>query len=163
MQLSAEQLTQLRQWATDGESLASIQKHLEKDLKVRVTYMELRFLLDDYGIELVNPKPAPVPEKKAAPEAPVAGVPETAGSDAKAPAQEAELAGGVTVDLDAINKPGAVISGSVTFSDGVKAKWYLDQTGRLGLDGVEKTYRPSAQDVQDFQAELQKILQKKGY
>jgi hypothetical protein len=45
----------------------------------------------------------------------------------------------------------------------VKAKWYLDQMGRLGLEGVDKGYRPATEDVQDFQMQLQKILQKKGY
>ena len=43
---------------------------------------------------------------------------------------------------------GAVISGKVTFSDGEKADWYLDQTGRLGLGPQKQGYRPPASDVQ---------------
>ena len=35
------------------------------------------------------------------------------------------------VEVDALTIPGTFASGAVTFSDGTKAKWYLDQQGRL--------------------------------
>jgi hypothetical protein len=159
MKLTSEQLKSLGKWASEGKSLSEIQKLMESVLNLRVTYMELRFLMDDYAIEIVN-------QEKKAPAKEAAKVPEPGLEESEIPAeeaQEAELAGGVTVDVDPIVKPGAVISGGVTFSDGVKAKWYLDQMGRLGLDGVGKNYRPSDEDVQDFQTELQRIIQKKGF
>ena len=159
MKLTSEQLKQLREWATEGKSLSEIQKRMEMDLGLRVTYMELRFLMDDYSIEQGSPeKKAPVKngEPKMESKADVSEVPAEE-------AQDAELAGGVTVDVDPIVRPGAILSGGVVFGDGVKAKWYLDQMGRLGLDGVAKNYRPSDEDVQDFQMQLQRILQKKGY
>jgi hypothetical protein len=55
------------------------------------------------------------------------------------------------------------VSGSVTFSDGVRAQWSLDQTGRLGLAGVKPGYRPNQTDVQEFQLALQKELAKQGF
>jgi hypothetical protein len=55
-----------------------------------------------------------------------------------------------------------MVSGKVTFSDGVKAAWHLDQTGRLGLAPKQPGYRPSAADVQEFQAALEKELSKMG-
>jgi hypothetical protein len=127
-----------------------------------MTYMQMRFMLDDYEVVFASPKAAPA---KAAEEKSAVPIEEgeVAPEDVVPEAGETELAGGVTVDVDRLNRPGAVMSGSVTFSDGVKAKWYLDQTGRLGLDGVDKSYRPAPEDIQDFQTELQRIIQKKGY
>jgi hypothetical protein len=155
MKLDSKQLEALRVWAAQGESLSTIQKNLEAELNLRLTYMDLRFLLDDYGIEL-GKKPAPAPEKKEEP-----AVEEALPGEGEA--EEMEVAGAVQVEADLINRPGTLMSGAVTFSDGVKAKWYLDQMGRLGLEGVDKGYRPAPEDVQDFQSELQKIIQKKGY
>ena len=85
------------------------------------------------------------PEEEPLPDAPPAG------------------AGGVTIDIDRLVRPGAVISGSVTFSDGVSGKWALDQYGRLMLDTGQPGYKPSAPDVQAFQQQLQLALQRQGY
>lgn len=165
MKLSPEQLAKVRHWAESGESLSNIQKLMETELSLRMTYMDVRFLIDDLGIELGSKAPAPKKqeEKKSAPATQSAAEEIPAEEAAEDEAEEMELSGAVQVEADVINRPGTVLSGSVTFSDGTKAKWYLDQMGRLGLDGVDKGYRPSAEDVQDFQMELQKILQKKGY
>jgi len=156
MKLSNDQLAQLRHWAENGQSLSTMQKLMESELGIRLTYMDLRFLMDDCGIE---PGRKPVPAQPD-PEKTTEATPEVPAEDE---AEEMELAGAVQVEADLINRPGSIMSGSVTFSDGVKAKWFLDQTGRLGLDGVDKNYRPAPEDIQDFQMELQKILQKKGY
>ena len=168
MKLSDEQLAQVRKWAADGVGISGIQKRLEEDLKIRMTYMDVRFLLDDYSIEIQNARtqaPAKPLEAPAAPKATDAVAPEEAAlagsGDGKA--QDMELAGGVKVEVDRLQRPGSAMSGDVSFSDGVKAKWYIDQMGRLGLDGVDKNYRPSPEDIQDFQMELQKVLQQKGF
>ena len=71
-------------------------------------------------------------------------------------------AGGVKVDLDREVRPGAVVSGSVTFSDGTSGKWAMDQYGRLMLDTGKKGYQPAAADVQAFQRELSRQLQQHG-
>ncbi|HEU4679399.1 MAG TPA: hypothetical protein VFS35_07755, partial [Terrimicrobiaceae bacterium] len=81
------------------------------------------------------------------------------------PAQEktpAAISGKVSVTIDQITRPGAMISGRATFSDGQKAEWYLDQTGRLGLNPSTPGYRPSQQDVMDFQVELEKLARSQG-
>ncbi len=72
-------------------------------------------------------------------------------------------AGQISVDLDRIVRPGFMVSGTVTFSDGVSGKWALDQMGRLMLETPQKGYQPSAPDVQAFQRELQAQLQRQGY
>jgi hypothetical protein len=71
----------------------------------------------------------------------------------------------VTVECaaDAYMIPGTMASGDVTFSDGMKGKWYLDQMGRLGLGGdLPQGYRPSPEDAALFQARLMEALRAKG-
>jgi hypothetical protein len=59
--------------------------------------------------------------------------------------------------------PAPIVSGQVTFSDGQKADWYLDQTGRLGVVPEKQGYKPAAADVQQFQLSLQQEMAKLGY
>jgi hypothetical protein len=69
----------------------------------------------------------------------------------------------VSVSVDQIARPGAVVSGKVTFSDGNTAIWYFDQTGRLGLSPQQPGYRPPPADLQQFQMLLETELAKMGY
>jgi IMP dehydrogenase len=73
--------------------------------------------------------------------------------------------GGVSVVLDAVTLiPGAVASGTVTFSDGVTGKWIVDQYGRPGFTEISQPgYRPTPADSQAFIEELNFALQQKGY
>jgi hypothetical protein len=73
--------------------------------------------------------------------------------------------GSVSVEVDKVTLlPGALASGSVTFSDGVTAKWVVDQYGRPGFTEVSKPgYRPSPADGQAFMQELSMQLQKRGF
>lgn len=73
--------------------------------------------------------------------------------------------GNVKVEVDKVTLlPGALASGSVTFSDGVTAKWVVDQYGRPGFTEVSKPgYRPSPADGQAFMQELSMQLQKRGF
>ena len=67
------------------------------------------------------------------------------------------------VEVDRLTRPGTLVSGTVVFSDGVSAKWAMDQYGRLMLDAANKAYKPSQPDIQAFQAELGAQLQRMGY
>ena len=71
----------------------------------------------------------------------------------------------VSVSVDKVTLiPGAVASGTVTFSDGVTGKWIVDQYGRPGFTEVSQPgYRPSPQDGQAFMQELSRSLQQRGY
>jgi hypothetical protein len=90
-------------------------------------------------------------------------------AEAEAPAEEvlpepeAGLPGSVSVELDEIAHPGSLVSGQVVFSDGMSAGWYLDQQGRLGLAVKQKGYKPTPEDVQQFQMLLQDKLAKLGF
>lgn len=60
--------------------------------------------------------------------------------------------------------PGAIASGSVTFSDGVTGNWVVDQYGRPGFTKISKEgYRPNADDAQAFMQELGLQLQQRGF
>lgn len=76
-----------------------------------------------------------------------------------------EGGGNVKVSVDKVTLlPGALASGAVTFSDGVTAKWVVDQYGRPGFTEVSTPgYRPSPGDAQAFMQELSVALQSRGF
>jgi hypothetical protein len=65
--------------------------------------------------------------------------------------------------VDQVTRPGAIVSGKVTFTDGQLADWYLDQMGRLGVVPKQQGYKPAAGDVQQFQMALESEMAKLGY
>jgi hypothetical protein len=152
MNLDEKQRQAVTAWITDGLKLSEIQKRLETDFGLRVTYLEVRLIVDDLKLKPKDPPPPPPkPATLAAPEPPAdlpAGLP---GS------------GGVSVTVDQLTRPGALVSGKAKFTDGKTAEWFLDQSGRLGLAPAEKGYKPPAADLQEFQIALQNELQKIGY
>lgn len=174
MNLDEAQKAKVRGWIEEGLKLSDIQKKLASEFGLSMTYMEMRFLLDDLKLK---------PKEKEVPPAPTPDLgrkPETAGKSAMKPAdplpadepleeledEEEGMPGGlgnVSVSVDRVTRPGALVSGSVTFSDGRSAQWYLDQLGRLGMVPKEQGYRPSQTDLMAFQAQLQKELAKLGY
>jgi hypothetical protein len=161
MNLDDNQKQQVAKWIGEGLKLAEIQKRLETDLGIRMTYLEVRLLMDDLKL---MPKNQEMPESKKDLAGKPSPAPKPAATKAaKPPAAPAPATGKVSVTVDSLTRPGAVVSGIVTFSDGKKAVWYLDQMGRLGVAPTEQGYRPSAADVQAFQVELQNELQKQGF
>lgn len=76
-----------------------------------------------------------------------------------------EGAGNVTVEVDNVTLiPGALASGTVTFSDGVTGKWLVDQYGRPGFTEVSQPgYRPKPEDAQAFMQQLRHALQQRGF
>ena len=144
MELNEEQKKALTQWVQSGLSLSDIQKQIESEFNLRMTYMDLRFLVDDLELQMKAEGPTfDTPEAEDLNPAPAAP-------------------GKVTVSLDKLSRPDALVSGQVTFSDGMSAQWHLDQTGRLSLDAKDPAYRPSETDLQDFQTELSELVRKSG-
>ncbi len=160
MQLNDTQKNAVRQWIAEGCGLTEIQKRLNDEFKLSMTFLDLRFLVLDLGLAVKEQEKstnAGLDLSKAAPRQA-----EEEAADLEPSDLNPESAGGVTVTLDRIVKPGAVISGTVQFSDGVSATWLLDQVGRLAIDAGKPNYRPSQEDVQAFQVELRNLLQKRG-
>lgn len=146
MELSAEQKNQVREWIAANESLSGVQERLKQEFGISLTYMEARLLMSELEV---------VPAEKVV-EEPV----EDAVDEAEEAEAEAEGAGNgqVQVTMDQITKPNFLVSGRVKFSDGKGAAWYLDHSGRLGLDVDEEGYRPSEEDVMAFQQQLRKLI-----
>ena len=158
MNLDEAQRQQVGAWISAGAKLSEIQNRLLSEFGKKFTYMEVRFLVDDLKLTPKDPEPP----KVATPPAPA----NPATSTTELPSDDADLppaGGGVSVTVDQLTRPGAMISGKVTFSDGQGADWYLDQTGRLGVVPKVQGYKPSQADVQDFQLALQREVQKLGY
>ena len=154
MNLDEAQRQKVVAWIADGATISQIQTRLTSELGLKFTYMEVRLLVDDLKLTPKDPEPPKNVEPPAKP------------ADAKSPPPPAEppaAAGKVSVSVDQLTRPGAVVSGKVTFSDGQIADWYLDQTGRLGVVPKQQGYKPSAADVQQFQMALEKEISRMGF
>lgn len=185
MELTPEQKQTVASWVAAGDNLSAVQKKLAEHFKVSMTYRDVRFLVDDLDLQL---KDAP-PKADSDFGRPAAGAPQPGPGEkkgffdkakeklglAKDPAAEAELdedfedalpAGGgrVSVSVDKVTLiPGAMASGTVTFSDGVSGKWIVDNYGRPGFTEIGRPdYRPSPADAQAFIQELNLAMQKRG-
>lgn len=161
IKLTQEQEKTVKQWAKDGYGLSDIQKNLSKQFGISATYMDVRFLAIDLGLEIRDKHSVPIPQ--IAPENISSAEKHDGYAKATGRNQLSESGRGVVVELDHVMKPGSVVSGTVYFSDGVSASWFLDQLGRLALNASQPDYTPSQQDVQTFQQELRKELEKRGY
>lgn len=192
MTLTPEQKAAVASWVTAGDNLSIVQKKLSDQFKLSLTYRDVRFLVDDLELTLKDPAPKVdttdvtkvPPAAKPAAEKPAekkgffdkakeklglakddpagAELDEAADLEDAAPPTGAST---LTVTLDkATLLPGAVASGSVTFSDGVTGQWMVDQYGRPGFTKISQPgYRPSPADAQAFMQELTRVLQQRGY
>ncbi|HYG24333.1 MAG TPA: hypothetical protein VEH04_16270 [Verrucomicrobiae bacterium] len=160
--LTDEQRQQVAKWIEEGVKLSEIQNRIGSEFGLRLTYMDVRFLVDDLKLtpkDQERPK-TPTPPPAAAPSAPGGPKPVSpiAPESSGAPASKI----GVSVSVDQLARPGAMVSGKVTFSDGQKADWYFDPAGRLGLSPVQAGYRPTPADLQEFQMALESELSRMG-
>lgn len=160
MKLDDTQRQAVSQWISEGAKLSEIQNRLAAEFSIKLTYMEARFLVDDLKL---TPKDPELPKVV---DPPVAPIPAAAAPLKTSPVAAEVLpptGGNVAVTVDQITRPGAMISGKVNFSDGQIADWYLDQSGRLGVVPKVAGYKPTAEDVKDFQLALQQEVAKLGY
>jgi hypothetical protein len=188
MELSDEQKRAIAAWVEAGDGLSTIQRKLSEQFKLSLTYMDVRFLLDDLNLQIkdATPKAGSELEKVGAPARPAdkKGLLDKAkeklglAKEAEPPEDEegeyleafdeeppsAEKSK-VSVSVDKMTLiPGAIASGGVTFSDGVTGKWVVDGYGRPGFTELSRPdYRPSAGDAQAFMRELGTALRKRGY
>jgi hypothetical protein len=195
MTLTPEQKSTVASWIAAGDNLSTVQKKLREQFQLSLTYMDVRFLVDDLNLTLKDPEPkadtsdvtkAKPPAVNAATKSPnvqeknglLAKAKEKLGlgktADAGVLEEDAEtleedalppVPGSVVVEVDGVTLiPGAIASGSVTFSDGVTGKWIVDQYGRPGFTEVSQPgYRPTPEDGQAFMQELDAALRQKGF
>jgi hypothetical protein len=164
MNLDEGQRRQVAEWIEQGLKLSEIQTRIGKELGVTMTYMDVRFLIDDLKLKPKDVEP-PAPPTIAPAKQPVAAAttPGTSGAGAAGVANEPMIGGSVSVAVDHVARPGAIVSGRVTFSDGQGGAWLIDQMGRPGLVPDQQGYRPSPEDITAFQTKLQDELAKLGF
>ncbi|HAH97685.1 MAG TPA: hypothetical protein DCO70_00015 [Verrucomicrobiales bacterium] len=171
MQLDETQKKTVAGWVEEGLDLSAIQSRLESEMDIRMTYMDVRFLVGD--LEL-TPKDEEEPEPSEPPEPPQdapaamaadAPTPENPFPDPEDPMDEMppeadsnNASGDVSVTVSPVTKPGTMASGSVTFSDGVTCDWHVDQLGRPALVPPSDGYRPPEADMPKFGQKLQQEL-----
>lgn len=126
-------------------SLSDIQTMVNEKFGTQMTFMDIRILASELEVDWQGETKAEEPAEEDKTEEK-----EDAAAEEKAP-------GKTTVELNKIVRPGALASGSVNFASGVYAEWYIDNSGRLGLDKVVGG-KPTEQDIEDFQVEMQKIF-----
>lgn len=147
---SEEQLQQLQQWVSEIQSVSELQTKINATFNTHLTYLEVRFLLDDLQLELKK-KEAKVEEDVSKMDSNVANF----------------VNEGVQVQVDPVTRPGMIFNGNVRFSDGQNASWGLDQFGRISLKPEQEGYKPSQEDIAQFQELLQQQLselsQKKAF
>jgi hypothetical protein len=149
MTLTDAQRQKVAAWIAEGLKLSEIQERLASEFGLRLTYLEVRLLVDDLKLVPKDTEP------------PANATQTTAPASANAATQT--RTGRVTVTVADIARPGALLSGQVTFSDGQQAEWYLDQAGRLGVIPKQAGYKPTAADIQEFQMALDREMAKLGF
>lgn len=126
----------------EGSTLSEVQKILQSEHDLSMTFLDLRLLaseLEDIDWTQGEPKKETIEEKKK-----------------KQEEADAKTDGKTVVDISKIQRPGVALSGSVKFASGASADWILDQNGQLGFEKSDG--EPTPEDIQEFQAELQKSL-----
>ena len=159
MNLNESQKKKVSAWIAEGLKLAEIQKRLASELDLHPTYMEIRFLVDDLKLTPKDPEPIK-PGEKSPPATVVSAA--TSATGVETSSGTTPGVAGVSVSVDQVARPGAAVSGSVAFTDGMNAVWYIDQMGRPGLIPNQPGYKPSAADLQQFQTALEAELTKLG-
>lgn len=127
--------------------MADVQKKLTEEFGFKVTYMDTRFLALDLELEFAKEE-----EKKT--EEPVESSLVSGSETTELPAGTGE----VDATVDQVARPGAMVSGTVTFSDGMKGVWLIDEMGRPSIDPDQAGYQPSEDDLMAFQEKLRVLL-----
>ncbi len=159
MNLTDQQKETVKKWVAEGKGVSEIQRLLSSEFGINMMYIDVRFLIDDIGAQIPSSgENAADSAQEASPvdaEGPQSG---SAGENEAQVENPGESSGGVRVTVSPIQRPGAVMSGDVVFSDGGMAEWVLDNSGRLGLNPSTPGYTPPQSDLPEFQQKLREAL-----
>lgn len=159
MHLTDQQKETVKKWVAEGKGVSEIQRLLSSEFGIDMMYIDVRFLIDDIGAQIPSSgENAADSAQEASPvdaEGPQSG---SAGENEAQVENPGESSGGVRVTVSPIQRPGAVMSGDVVFSDGGMAEWVLDNSGRLGLNPSTPGYTPPQSDLPEFQQKLREAL-----
>ena len=137
----------LAQLLAEGVSLSDAQTKINSELGIALTYIDIRIIASTLDVDWKKSDPHPVKSEEDAPAEEKAGE----------AAENQDEAGKTVVEISKLVRPGMALSGSVKFASGSKADWYLDRTGRLGLENLVGE-QPTQEDIQLFQMELERAV-----
>lgn len=161
MNLTDQQKETVKKWVAEGKGVSEIQRLLSSEFGIDMMYIDVRFLIDDIGAQIPSSGESENAADSAQEASPVDAEGPQSGSAGENEAQAenpGESSGGVRVTVSPIQRPGAVMSGDVVFSDGGMAEWVLDNSGRLGLNPSTPGYTPPQSDLPEFQQKLREAL-----
>ena len=146
----------------EGRTLSEIQDYLRREKGDSITYMELRLLLSDMP-DAKLPEKEPLKTASPSMSGPATGPgANKPGGPSAGKGKESVGGGKLSISLDQVPAPGSMLSGYARFSSGAKAHWFLDEMGRQGLEPELGSAKPTQSDMQEFSAELRRMLQQAG-
>ncbi|OIO58989.1 MAG: hypothetical protein COZ46_04015 [Verrucomicrobia bacterium CG_4_10_14_3_um_filter_43_23] len=159
MNLTKKQKQQIVEWVKEGNDVSSIQNLIHKNWEISLTHMDVRFIIDDLDLNLEDHahksvRAEDVEDHSGHTPIPFPGVSKEESMD---------VSGGVEITVDDVQRPGTILSGAVTFTDGNTCTWQLDELGRLGLIPPYTGYEPHQSDINHFQQLIQAELEKMGF
>jgi len=167
--LSEQQVSVIRDWVAQGAQMADIQKRLKEEFGLNATYMDTRFIALDLNLEFIQDEveeEGQLVENEVEGDNPVFEEEEVAAPIEDAGISSVSLGGdddlsapSVSVGLDQVAIPGAMVSGTITFSDGEKGRWMIDTMGRPSIDPETPNYQPTQTDLEDFQVKLKHLFE----
>ena len=139
----------LARYIADGITLSEAQNLINAELKLGLTYMDIRIIASTLEIDWKKDDPHPAKEEE--PQAD-----DVAETD-DAVSGEESAGNGTVVEISKLVRPGFMLSGTVKFASGSTADWYIDNANRLGLENLVGE-KPTQEDIQLFQMELQRAI-----
>jgi len=147
--MNAERDRFIKEKLDQGISLSEVQKLLDSELGIRMTYLDLRLLAADLEVNWDKQVKA-----KTEDEMDISKIP---------PPEDENAEPRTKVTVSKLARPGMAMSGDVEFLSGAKGEWFLDNYGRLGFNPAPGSSQPTEDDLADFQQELQSKLSGGGY
>src|SRR5271165_3171215 len=117
MSLDDTQRSKVAGWIAEGLKLSEIQSRLGSEFGVNLTYMAVRLLVDDLKLTPKEPEPPPAASPTLAGPGSTRGPGPAPEPDTALPASPMSPGAKVAVSVDKLARPGALVSGKVTFSD----------------------------------------------
>lgn len=144
----------------EGFSLGEVQRQLAEEYGENLTYLDLRLIAAELDVDWEQQD-----EQSTAKEGAGQVIDEGQNRQGEASGLEgaeqepAAGSGGTQVTVDKVTRADALMSGTVSFASGAKAKWFIDHTQQLRLAPEEGSEKPTQDDIVEFQQELQRVLQ----
>ena len=149
----------------EGVKLNDIQRLLEEEHGLRMTYLELRMLVSELEVDWSKhapPKPEPQADDVVSDEEGDIAELDEEFEDDEVAADETAAAGDVEVTVSKLARPDAAISGSYSCPSGARGEWIVDHYGRPGLIPAEGSPKPTQDEMRQFQMALMRKLQGGG-